>query len=100
MNALARLAGAGKVRMASAGGVAGGARRHAGLGHARSALVNAAPGTVRFVMDRHLAERLRAHLGPSADQRREHGPRAGATCCASSPGSGIRCTVLDMDPPG
>ncbi|MBB5691384.1 prolyl-tRNA synthetase associated domain-containing protein [Roseomonas alkaliterrae] len=55
VNALARLAGAGKVRMASAEelqatlGVPPGAVTPFGL-------VNAAPGTVRFVMDRHLAE--------------------------------------------
>jgi Ala-tRNA(Pro) deacylase len=55
VNALARLAGAGKVTMASAEelvatlGVPPGAVTPFGL-------VNAAPGAVRFVMDRHLAE--------------------------------------------
>jgi Ala-tRNA(Pro) deacylase len=55
VNALARLAGAGKVTMASAEelvatlGVPPGAVTPLGL-------VNAAPGTVRFVLDRHLAE--------------------------------------------
>lgn len=55
VNALARLAGAGKVTMASAEelvavlGVPPGAVTPFGL-------VNAAPGTVRFVMDRHLAD--------------------------------------------
>jgi Ala-tRNA(Pro) deacylase len=55
VNALARLAGAGKVTMASAGellatlGVPPGAVTPFGL-------VNAPPGSVRFVMDRHLAE--------------------------------------------
>lgn len=55
VNALARLAGAGKVTMASAEdllatlGVPAGSVTPFGL-------VNAAPGTVRFVMDRHLAD--------------------------------------------
>jgi Ala-tRNA(Pro) deacylase len=55
INALARLAEAGKVTMASADellavlGVPPGSVTPFGL-------VNAAPGTVRFVMDRHLAE--------------------------------------------
>ena len=55
VNALARLADAGKVRMASAEelvailGVPPGSVTPFGL-------VNAAPGSVRFVMDRHLAE--------------------------------------------
>jgi Ala-tRNA(Pro) deacylase len=55
VNALARLAGAGKVIMASAEelvavlGVPPGSVTPLGL-------VNAAPGQVRFVMDRHLAE--------------------------------------------
>jgi Ala-tRNA(Pro) deacylase len=55
VNALARLADAGKVTMASADelvavlGVAPGSVTPFGL-------VNAAPGTVRFVIDRHLAE--------------------------------------------
>ena len=55
INALARLAGAGKVSMASADelmatlGVPPGSVTPFGL-------VNAAPGSVRFVMDRHLAE--------------------------------------------
>ena len=55
INALARLAGAGKVSMASA------AELEATLGVPPGSvtpfgLVNAAPGTVRFVLDRHLAE--------------------------------------------
>lgn len=55
INALARLAGAGKVSMASA------AELEATLGVPPGSvtplgLVNAAPGSVRFVMDRHLAE--------------------------------------------
>lgn len=55
VNALARLAGAGKVRMAST------AELEAVLGVTPGsvtplALVNAEPGTVRFVMDRHLVE--------------------------------------------
>lgn len=55
VNALARLAGAGKVRMASADelqevlGVAPGSVTPFGL-------VNAAPGRVRFAIDRHLVE--------------------------------------------
>jgi Ala-tRNA(Pro) deacylase len=55
INALARLAGAGKVSMASA------AELEATLGVTPGSvtplgLVNAAPGSVRFVMDRHLVE--------------------------------------------
>lgn len=55
INALARMAGAGKVSMASA------AELEATLGVPPGSvtpfgLVNAAPGTVRFVLDRHLAE--------------------------------------------
>lgn len=55
INALARLAGAGKVSMASA------VELEATLGVPPGSvtpfgLVNAAPGSVRFVMDRHLAE--------------------------------------------
>ena len=55
INALARLAGAGKVSMASAAeleatlGVPSGSVTPLGL-------VNAAPGSVRFVMDRHLVD--------------------------------------------
>jgi Ala-tRNA(Pro) deacylase len=55
INALARLAGAGKVSMASA------AELQATLGVPPGSvtpfgLVNAAPGSVRFALDRHLAE--------------------------------------------
>ena len=55
INALARLAGAGKVSMATA------AELEATLGVPPGSvtpfgLVNAGPGTVRFVLDRHLAE--------------------------------------------
>lgn len=95
INALARLAGAGKVSMASADelvatlGVTPGSVTPFGL-------VNAAPGMVRFVMDRHLAEgfdRIWVH------------PLTNAASTGLAPGDLLRflagigheATVLDLD---
>ncbi|MBW6400311.1 prolyl-tRNA synthetase associated domain-containing protein [Roseomonas sp. HJA6] len=95
VNALARLAGAGKVSMASA------AELEATLGVTPGsvtplALVNAAPGSVRFVMDRHLVEdcaRIWVH------------PLTNAASTALAPAElldfladlGHPCAVLDLD---
>ncbi len=98
VNALARLAGAGKVRMASA------AELQAVLGVAPGsvtplALVNAAPGTVRFVMDRHLAEGCtRIWVHPLTNTASTG--LAPADLLRFLAGLGHPCTVLGMEAPG
>jgi Ala-tRNA(Pro) deacylase len=97
INLLGRLAGAGKVRMASAEelqatlGVAPGSVTPFGL-------VNAAPGTVRFVMDRRLAEGFaRVWVHPLTNAASTG--LAPADLLRFLAGLGHPCTLLDL-PPG